>query len=339
MEKSPVFSNHDLMLAAMRGEKTSCVPWAPRMDLWSIAQKTRASLPGEFKDLNTVEIAEALGVGCHAVRGDVTLLRKPGSLALRGLGFDNHPDYPYTVTPGNLLVNYEMKDDVHSTLIKTSHGDVSFQFKQTAEMRTAGISLPFILKYPVQTVHDLDAVAEVFEDLRITPTPDAYARFHHRVGDSGVAVASGCIAASPMHLLLHELVAMDTFFYLYHDAPGEMRKFCSRLEPFFESLLDASLACKAEAVFWGANFDRDLTWPPFFESEIRPWLKRVSQKLHSAGKLLICHTDGENSGLLELYRGCGFDVGESVCPSPMTSLALSEVRKGMGDGICVWGGV
>jgi len=32
--------NHrDRMLAAVRGEPTDALPWAPRMDLWAIAQK------------------------------------------------------------------------------------------------------------------------------------------------------------------------------------------------------------------------------------------------------------------------------------------------------------
>lgn len=38
-------------------------------------------------------------------------------------------------------------------------------------------------------------------------------------------------AASPMHLILHELVAMDQFFYLYHDEREAMHHLTARMKP------------------------------------------------------------------------------------------------------------
>ena len=331
-------TNQARMLAAMRGETQREIPWAPRMDLWYTAQIERGTLPERFVGANAAEISIILGTACHSVSADFTVPREPGSLALRGLGFDNHPHYPYTVR-SNQTVEYKHVDGVHSTVIETSRGGVTFRFKQTAEMRKEGISLPFYLDYPIHTVDDLEPVAEVFEHLEVEAEYAQYLRYQARIEETGVAVARGCVAASPMHLLLHELVAMDGFFYLYHDYPEKVREFCRRLEPFFHAILDAVVDCDADAVAWGSNFDRDLTWPPFFEREILPWLKLVSERLHSVGKIMVCHTDGENHGLLDLYKRCGFDVAESTCPSPMTSLSLTELRRGMGEDICVWGGV
>ena len=57
-----------------------------------------------------------------------------------------------------------------------------------------------------------------------------------------------------------------------------------------------------------------------------PWLQKVSERVHAAGKLLLTHTDGENKDLMSLYRQCGFDVAESVCPAPMTKCTLAEIR-------------
>jgi hypothetical protein len=61
--------------------------------------------------------------------------------------------------------------------------------------------------------------------------------------------------------------------------------------------------------------------------------------VHNAGKLLLTHTDGENKALLPLYRSCGFDVAESVCPHPMTMYTLKEIREGLGPKITAWGGI
>jgi uroporphyrinogen-III decarboxylase len=132
---------------------------------------------------------------------------------------------------------------------------------------------------------------------------------------------------------------MDQFFYLYADEREAMHQLTRRMKPFFAAALEAMLACSAEVVFWGANYDQDLTWPPFFKEEIAPWLQRVSARVHQAGKFLLTHTDGENRALLPLYPSCGFDVAESVCPHPMTHCTLAEIRAGMGPKTTVWGGI
>jgi len=330
-------THRDRILAAIRGDPTDRIPWAPRMDLWCIALRERGSLPPEFQGMNTREIADVLDVACHAVRADYTLTRSQNDLVLRGLGIDNHPDYPFRVELRDLEVEFQADAENWRTLIHTPVGKVTTHLQQTREMTRNGISLPFVLDYAIQSEKDFESIACVFDHLEVVTTPKAYDQFHERIGDRGIAVASGPVAASPIHLILHELSAMDRFFYLYHDSLEAMHALGKRMEPFFDACLDAILACNAEVVFWGANYDQNLTWPPFFESEIAPWLRRVGESVHESGKLLLTHTDGENHDLLPYYPDCGFDVAESVCPAPMTRCSLAEIRAGMKT--TVWGGI
>ena len=74
------------MLATLRGQPTDLIPWAPRMDLWCIANRERGTLPASFEGLDTAGIARVLGVACHAVRAEFTQARDPRDFALRGLG-------------------------------------------------------------------------------------------------------------------------------------------------------------------------------------------------------------------------------------------------------------
>ena len=331
-------THRERMLATIRSEPTDKIPWAPRMDLWYIALRARGTLPERFVDLNTVEISEVLDVACHAVGADYTV---PGGrdVSLRGLGIDNHQDYPYRVELRDLPIEFDDDGENLQTLIKTQAGEVFTHLHRSAEMAREGISLPFVKSYAIESGEDFEAVAQIFEHLEVIPTPEAHSAFRQRVGERGIAVARGPVAASPIHLMLHELMAMDKFFYLYMDERDAMHRLAERMEPFFESALEVLIACDAEVIFWGANYDQDLTWPPFFKEEIAPWLRKVSDKLHSAGKYLLTHTDGENKGLLHLYPACGFDVAESVCPQPMTECTLAEIRKGMGAKTTVWGGI
>ena len=332
-------THRERMLATIRGEPTDRIPWAPRMDLWCIAQRARGTLPDRFADLNTLEISEVLDVACHAVRADYTMPRDPNDAMLRGLGIDNHPDYPYRTELRDFPVDFSYDDENQHTVIRTPVGEIVLHLQQTRDMTREGISLPFVKSYAIQSPDNFEALGLVFEHLEVVPTPEAYGAFQQRIGDRGIAVASGSIGASPIHMILHDLVAMDQFFYLYTDERDAMHRLCERMEPYFEASLDALVDCSAEVVFWGGNYDQNLTWPPFFETEITPWLQRVSDRLHAAGKFLLTHTDGENQSLLPLYPACGFDVAESVCTQPMTQCTLEEVRSGMGPSTTVWGGV
>ncbi len=326
-------------LAAITGQPTDQLPWAPRLDLWHIAQRARGTVLPRFQGKNTAQLARELGIACHAVRADYTQPRDPADLALKGLGCDNHPDYPFRVELRGLAMDFQHDRENLRTTIHTPAGPVSFHLHQSAQMSRDGISLPFVESYPIRSPDDLEAVAQVFEHLVVVPTPQGYAAFRDRVGEQGLAVASGLIAASPVHLLLHDLMSMEQFFYLYQDDRRAVERLAARLEPFFAAALAAVADCSAEVIYWGANYDQNLTWPAFFSAEIAPGLQRAAARLHARGKFLLTHTDGENEALLPLYPACGFDVAESVCPAPMTRCTLAQARAGMGPRTTVWGGL
>ena len=332
--------NHrEHMLATLRGDEFAAIPWAPRLDLWYIARRARGDLPRDLMDLNTPALADHFGVACHAVRADYTRPRPREDVVLRGLGLDNHPDYPFRVELRDLPCSFEHDPENARTTIQTKAGEVHTHLYQTAAMSRDGISLPFFKHHALHSIDNIEAVGEVFDHIEVVPTPENYRLFKKHIGDRGIAVSSGPIAASPMHLILHELVAMDQFFYHYADHLDKLEALCQRMEPYFEAVLDALVASDADVVLWGANYDQDLTWPPFFVRYIRPWLQRAAERLHAAGKYLLTHTDGENRDLLALYPDCHFYIAESVCPAPMTQCTLAEVRAGMGPNITVWGGI
>jgi len=327
------------MLAVINGQPLGPVPFAPRMDLWYIAHRARGTLPRGYEGLTMAQLSDVLGVACHAVRADFTLPIDEGDWALRAFGVENHPDFPYRVDLRGLPVRFTRDGDLMRTEIDTSAGTVTTVQEQSVAMLRNGESDAHVLEYPIKSADDIEAVAEVFEHMEVTPTPRGYRAFHDRVGDRGLAVAAGSIAAAPIHFFLHDLSSIEQFMYLWYDERDRLLAAARRLEPFFEACLEATTACGAEVVYWGANFDQGVTWPPFFRDELAPWLARVGARLDAAGIALLCHTDGENRMLLPLYRDCGMDVAESVCPSPMTQLSLAELRAGMPPEVTVWGGV
>jgi len=137
---------------------------------------------------------------------------------------------------------------------------------------------------------------------------------------------------------MRELMTMTDFFLEMHDYPERLLSLAESMEPWFEQMVAALTESSAEVIFMGANYDETITYPPFFEEHFLPWLARFADMAHSRGKLLLTHTDGENEGLLALYRRCNFDIADSICPAPMTKLTLAEVIAEL-PGVTIWGGI
>jgi hypothetical protein len=340
-------NERERMLACLRGEPTDQLPWAPRMDLWSIAQQARGTMPERFKGLNTAQIADELGVGCHAVRADWTIIpqldRDPRDFMWRAFGFETCWDFPFKLEINSLKVDFKYEagegTGKYWTTIHTPAGPLETYMEYENSMAKNGITAPEVKKYPLPDPTNWEAVAQVYDAFEVVPTPENYRAFKARIGDRGLALAQGPNSASPMHSILHMLTPMETFFYAYMDVPDELHKLAERITPFFDRILDVMCECDAEVVWWGANYDQSTTWPPFFATEIVPYVRNVGDRLRAAGKYMASHCDGENDKLLEYMPTARFDIAESVPTEPMVKRTLKELREGFGEPTTVWGGL
>jgi len=92
-------------------------------------------------------------------------------------------------------------------------------------------------------------------------------------------------------------------------------------------------------VFSGGNFDVATTAPSIYRPYILPQVKIRADKCHAMGKYLICHTDGENNGLMPELMESGFDIADSICPAPMTQLDLSDYLREFRGKKTIWGAI
>ena len=332
-------THKERMLAAIRGQPTDRLPWAPRLDLWYKANRRAGTLPARFKDASLMEISDALGAGYHAVVPDFRDLRSPDDDVDRALGIYNLHTFPYKTVLENVDRKVIRQGDETTVEYHTPAGKIRTRVLYDESMRRAGITITHITEYAVKSWRDLDAVGYIFEHARALPNPEGYAEFAEFVGDRGLAVAFTSLAASPMHLLQRELMPLNLFFYECYDHPAELAECAGRIGRYFQSVLDRAVESPAQVIFLGANYDASVTYPPFFEEHIAPWLRRTAQACHQKGKFLLTHTDGENSGLLRLYLQSEIDVADSVCPAPMTKLSIKQVRECFDGQITIWGGI
>lgn len=311
------------------------------IDLWYSANKINGTLPPGFKNASLRDITDELELGYHAV---VPLFRdftnENDDIDI-GLGIYRFRAIPYQVelhNVGRKVIRHG--NGLTEVEYSTPRGKIKTGVIYDETMRKSGASLHFTKEYAIKDIKDFDALAYIFENAEVNTNYSYYNEFRKSVvGNRGVAVGFSSLYASPMYFLLKELMAYDNFYYTLFMHPEEMEQLAERLSGYCNKIFDIAANSPAVVILSGANYDQSMTPPDFFEKYLTPVLKKQSKILHEKGKYLLTHTDGENSGLLELFLQSEFDIADSICPAPITSLTLEETKKAFRGKITIWGGI
>jgi corrinoid protein of di/trimethylamine methyltransferase len=206
-------------------------------------------------------------------------------------------------------------------------------------MKKAGVSTAWIDEYIIKKPEDYRVVGYLFENLELVPAFEDFINWKDEIGDDGLAVTLGERAASPMHHIQKHFLDATDFYFHYHDYPREMQALAESVGNYFNQTLNIISDSPAEAVLWGANFDDTITYPDYFKKEISAWIRKASETLGARGKIVFCHCDGENFGLMDLIRDSGMHVAEAVCPHPMTRVTLGEYYRRWHNHLTIFGGI
>jgi len=327
------------MLDVLEGKPGEPIPWVPRLDLWYLATARAGTLPDKYRNATLMEMVDDLGWGFHAVVPDFQDLRSPEDDIHRGLGFHNLGGMPVCITFDDVDIRSRREGDRTIVEYHTPHGTITTVTLYDDVMRTAGISISHVEKYPFSGLDDYRPLCWLFRRARPVANYDGFAAFQEKIGRRGFAVGYLSWAASPMHAIQRDLMPLDTFFFEMYDRPDQLNELADSLSGYWRQSLALAAESPADVVLLGANYDSAIQYPPFFAEHITPWLAEFAEMLHKRGKYLLTHTDGENRGLLEQYVASKFDVADSVCPTPMTRLSIGEVRKAFAGRITIMGGI
>ena len=340
--ESGVTTHKERILRVLRGETVDRLPYVPRLDLWHLANSVAGTLPPEHAGRNQHEISRAEGWAIHHKYVYGAFGELPHDALLhRGIGiFRTRDTVVDFVLPRDVEVEVEHDGPVMRIAYHTPVGVVSHRLRYDESMQRLGISIPLHEDHLIKSVADYPAVWHLFEHMQVVPNHERFTRWAEtEIGDDGVPVAAHFHGASPMQQIQRDLIDATAFYIHYKDHQRELRELAARMEPLFERILEICCASPAPVINWGSNFDDMLTYPPYFAREIQPWIRRASAALADAGKILMCHTDGENRGLMELIRDSGMHVAESICPAPMTQVSLAEYYQAWAGKLTLFGGV
>lgn len=315
------------ILTAMRGETPDVMPYTPRFDLWYNSNAYRGTLPNRHQGRSADEIARAEGWALHKVIPELLEVVDPQENVTRGIGLYSLKENGYRINfSPNVTLNVQKsrRGDEEATRVEyhTPKGVVSTKEVINEEMRNAGVSITWVQEHGIKRPEDYDIWAYIFENITVTPDYERYRAWQQRIGEDGVAVMMGTFSASPIHHIQRDFLDATEFFFHYNDHHRQMRRLADAIGLVYDQILKVVADSPAEVVLWGANYDDMITYPPYFQKELTPWLRKASEYLASKGKLVICHCDGENQGLIDIIADSGMHVAEAVCCAPMTKLPI-----------------
>lgn len=327
------------ILDTIKGKPMDHIPFVPRLDLWYKSNKYKDTLPKKYQKATLMEITEDLDIGYHAVIPDFRDYKdKMDGIGL-ALGIANLKNSAYRVDFKNIEHKVKEDDGLTEVTFKTPYGNISTKYLYNEAMKRSGATIGHTVEHAIKSKDDYRAIGYVYENLEIVPTYKNHVQFQDHIGDRGVAVAFNMLSASPVHLIMKELMEFELFIYELNDRPREIEMLGEKIKVFFDRLFDTVLDSPADIILSGANYDSFLTWPAFFAKYITPYLKEQAEKAHRKNKYLLTHTDGENKGLIKEYNASSIDIADSICPAPMTSLTFKEIRDELRDDITIWGGL
>ena len=337
-----MYTHKSRVLAALRGEMVDRLPYVPRLDLWYLANSTAGTLPKQYVGTPMNEIARAEGWAFHHRFCDDQLDPAYQPLYLhRGINVFYSRDTLFDVVlPKDVEVKVHRDGPRTRVEYHTPLGMVSTTTHYDVDSQRHGITIPALVEHLIKTPADYAPAGYLFEHMDVVANFERFRRWAaDDMGENGQPIAIGSLDASPFHLIQRDLSNATQFFIHYKDHYREMRGLAERIAPLMDKQLEILSQSPAEVVWWGANFDDMLTFPPYFAQEIAPWIRKAATRLGAAGKLVLCHTDGENRGLMDLIRDSGMHVAESFCPAPMTKVTLAEYYRHWSGNLTLFGGI
>lgn len=334
-------SIREQMGAILLGQSVDQLPFAPRLDLWYAAKRWTNGLPAPYQEASLEEICRREGWGIYRLTPDFRDL------------YDRKADWPWTTLgifrAAETLYEISLTDQVQMSVRdegRTTHvtfdtplGPLTAEMELTDDMVRNGITFPHTTKKIVTSPDEFDRLKFVFENLVLKPYTDGYEQSVAEIGEDGLVASWAVEIASPMNLVQRYLMDTVDFFYLYMDDRPALVSLCESVANYYDQVIAIYAESDLEFVAWGANYDDTITYPPFFEKEIQPWLRKAADAFHAQGKIMISHTDGENKRLMDLIKNSGIDAAESVCPHPQTKLHFHEYYEAWSDMLTIIGGI
>ncbi len=302
--------NEDVIAGRSGGK----ILWQPRIGCWYDDKKfARIPLPDEYEGLSLPDIFRKLGCSDRLYNWYNPCFKRI-----------EHPSVKFT----EKLLN---ETDSQRT-ITTPAG-----IQTTVLRRTVNSPNPLILKWEVESEEELKVAAWREENASYEWDGENFENSMNEVGDLGAP----CIFMPRMNIqsLYIDKMGVLNGVYALQDWPDTVNGYFSALEESHDRLIEIINKSPINIINFGENIHSATLSPDLFLKYHLPACQHRCEKLHSAGKFVYSHWDGDCKPLLPYARETGLDGIEAITPLPQGDVTLEEIKKALGEDMFLIDGI
>jgi hypothetical protein len=317
------------------------LPFIDRIEIWYKGMQARGTMPERYAGMSLDQVHKDVGIG----REKFSI---PYALKLRGVDM--------RITHANELIYREVDPDVRyfpaqyppdiiprdkpgcSTVeYKTPVGAVSVRYEFAESMMSLSGMEPYLSTHLIKEPDDFKTIEYILERAEFVPLYREFLEEESRLGSNGFLVP--CIHRIPFQQALLEYLGEMSLFQALYDSRDRLDRLIHLLDRQMVEILDRLKEMDLPYVEFGDNLDGMMTNPNLFTHYCLPQYQKYAQILHSQGKKMGSHTDGNLKPLLDLLPESGLDVCESFTPQPLTELLFEDAWEKWKNGPLIWGGI
>lgn len=291
------------------------VLWQPRLETWLRHHMERGTLPERFRDMNNLEIYDALGC----------------SIRYLSSAYGSSPWIEEFEIRDDMVVIEEQHPNHTISRVRTPAGEICTVLRDI--WKNGRRVNQRIEKFPVKTVKDLRVAIDLVNRQRFRANLQAFHKAAKVMGHRGEP-AQILSSSGFTELIKHRCGLLDTF-YLLHDYPTEVEAYLEACDRRDDRLIEEALKLPFRIFNLGDHANNEFTPPPILKKYMIPRWKRIAKRLHSEGRFVHTHWDGNSLLMLPFLRETHLDGVEALTPAPMGDMSLEEIKEAVQDKMVV----
>lgn len=311
-------TSRERLLAALRGEKTDRIPWAPFLTYWW--------------DQNLIADAECLGeLGFKRAAGTDLLMR-------------GHCDRPAHNHYEDL---YMFREEYEKTKITETSDEnrKHIVYETPAGTLRAGYSYSpdgdtwFLTEHPVKTVDDFKILAYIAADIILTPDYKKYEAETEKNPDALYLPLVSPFTKTAFQSMIEYWVGTEELSYFEADYPEAVADTLAVMHRSSAEAARLSAASPAAAfISWEDTSTTNIS-PSWYERYILPEINQWCDTLHASDKLYVQHACGHLRYLVPYIAASNIDAIESVSEPPTGNISIKEFSEQLPERIAIIGGL
>ncbi|GAF99691.1 unnamed protein product, partial [marine sediment metagenome] len=193
------------------------------------------------------------------------------------------------------------------------------------------------VKHFVKDSNDWEVLRYVVEHTRATPKYQHIKNILDGIGELGIADI--VIWRSPFGKIVDEYAGLETTVYKLMDDPKTIEELLTLQTEVDMNVIKLAADSPAEIVIISDHADEQIINPVWYEKYCVPFYKKANEILHTKGKIVSTHLDGNFKGLFELVKEADFDLLDGCTPAPMTNYEVEELPSALTGNMKAYCGV